>query len=73
MDINDIIPAMAKTDLAAARDFVGLHKQVLLTLAPYDFDSYLLYLEWNREPNKKFYVPRRKILKQVVNSAAGFC
>lgn len=65
---NDIIPAMAKTDLAAARDFVGLHKQVLLTLAPYDFDSYLLYLEWNREPNKKFYVPRRKILKQVVDA-----
>lgn len=65
---NDVIPALAKTDLSTARDFVGLHKQVLLALAPHDFDSYLLYLEWNREPSKKFYMPRRKILKQVVDS-----
>jgi len=65
---NDIIPALAKTDLNIARNFVSLHKQVLLTLAPYDFDSYLLYLEWNREPSKKFYVPRRRILKQVVDA-----
>lgn len=44
-----------------------LHKKVLLVLAPYDFDSYLLYVEWNREPDKKFYPPRRKVLRQVVD------
>ena len=65
---EEIIPDLTKTDLSAARDFVSLHKQVLLALSPFDFDSYLLYLEWNREPNKKFYMPRRKILKQVVDS-----
>ena len=43
-----------------------LHKRVLLAAAPYDFESYLLYIEWNREPDKKFYPPRRKVLKQVV-------
>ena len=46
----------------------GLHKRVLLALAPYDFDSYLLYVEWNREPSKKFYPPRRRVLKQVVDA-----
>ena len=46
----------------------NLHKRVLLVAAPHDFDSYLLYIEWNREPDKKFYVPRRKILKQVVDA-----
>lgn len=65
---GEAIPQLAKTDLSTARDFVSLHKQVLLALAPYDFDSYLLYLEWNREPSKRFYMPRRKILKQVVDA-----
>lgn len=46
----------------------GLHKRVLLAAARYDFDSYLLYVEWNREPKKKFYPPRRKVLKQVVDA-----
>jgi predicted phage terminase large subunit-like protein len=49
-------------------EIFGLHKRVLLSAAPYDFESYLLYLEWEREPSKKFYPPRRKILKQVVDA-----
>ena len=54
-------------DLGMAREFVSLHKRVLLAAAPYDFDSYCLYLEFNREPEKKFYSPRRKILKALVD------
>lgn len=50
------------------KELYGLHKRVLLAAAPYDFDCYLLYVEWNREPSKKFYPPRRKVLKQVVDS-----
>ena len=53
-------------DLGMAREFVSLHKQVLLATAPYDFDSYCLYLEFNREPDKKFYQPRRKFLRVLV-------
>lgn len=45
-----------------------LHKNVLRYAAPYDFDSFILYIEWNREPDKKFYPPRRKILKEVVDA-----
>lgn len=29
-------------------------------------DDYLIYLEWKRDPDKKFYQPRRKILRQLV-------
>ena len=54
-------------DLEKAREFVSLHKRVLLAAAPYDFDSYCLYLEFNRDPEKKFYLPRRKILKVLVD------
>lgn len=45
-----------------------LHKQVLLLNAPHHFESYLLYIESQREPEKKFYPPRRKVLKQVVDA-----
>ena len=50
------------------KELYGLYKQVLLTSAPYHFESYLLYTEWNREPEKKFYQPRRRVLKQVVDA-----
>jgi predicted phage terminase large subunit-like protein len=35
-------------------------------MAQDDFDSYCVYLEWNREPQKKFYLPRRKVLYPLV-------
>lgn len=50
------------------RFLFGLHKRVLLTAAPLDFESFLLYVEWNREPAKKFYVPRRKVLAPIVQA-----
>lgn len=31
------------------------------------FDSYLIYLEKNREPQKRFYLPRRAVLKPLVD------
>lgn len=44
-----------------------LQKKSLLFDAPHDFDAYLQYLEWDREPQKKFYIPRRKVLKTIVD------
>lgn len=43
-----------------------LHKKVLLLGAPLDFESYLFYVEWERDIDKKFYVPRRKVLSPTV-------
>lgn len=48
-----------------AEQYRQLYKKTLLMAAPTDFDSYCQYLEWNREPNKRFYLPRRKQLKPV--------
>lgn len=45
-----------------------LHKSVLLAGAPHNFHMYLLYVEWIRSPEKKFYPPRRKVLKQIVDA-----
>lgn len=61
--IQRIIP----TDLRTAQRFMGLHKRVLQAAAQDDFDSYLQFVEWERDPEKKFYIPRRKVLKPLVN------
>ena len=45
-----------------------LNKRALLFDAPYDFDAAIRYAEWNREPKKKFYMPRRKQLLPVVQA-----
>ena len=48
-----------------AEQYRQLYKKTLLMAAPLDFDSYCQYLEWNRDPMKRFYLPRRKQLKVV--------
>lgn len=50
------------------RELFDLHKRVCFAAAWYDFDSYLLYVEWSREPDKKFYPPRRKQLRPIVDA-----
>lgn len=67
--LSDILfERIPQSEGSVLRTLFALHKKVLRTAAPYDFDSYLLYLEWNRDPDKKFYPPRRKVLKQVVDA-----
>lgn len=45
-----------------------LNKRSLLFDAPYDFDAFLRYIEWNRSNDKRFYMPRRKVLLPIVNA-----
>ena len=48
--------------------FFDLYNRTLLFDAPVDFDSYLLYMEKDRAAAKRFYQPRRKQLKKVVDA-----
>lgn len=52
----------SKGDLEA----YGVVKETYLWAAPKDFDSYLIYLEWNRKPEERFYLPRRKCILPFV-------
>ena len=52
-DVAKVYDIISRTYLFEARDV---------------FDSYCIYLEWNRAPEKKFYQPRRKVLKIVANA-----
>lgn len=43
-----------------------LAREIYDWLATRDFDSYLIALEWNRKPEERFYMPRRRQLKSAV-------
>ena len=45
-----------------------LYYQSLLLDAKIDFDSFMLYLEKNRNPAERFYLPRRQVLKPIVSA-----
>lgn len=49
-------------------EFYDLYKRSLLFASPARLDEYLMYLEFDRDPDKRFYVPRRRILKQAVDA-----
>lgn len=55
--------------LASCRDAKAMQrvydvlKRSYLYEARDKFDSYCIYLEWDREPEKKFYMPRRRVLR----------
>lgn len=44
------------------------YKGALLYDAPFSFDSYMQYLEINRPAKERFYLPRRKTLKVLVDA-----
>lgn len=52
-------------DVAKVYDIIG---RTYLFEAKDVFDSYCIYIEWNRAPEKKFYQPRRKVLRTVANA-----
>ena len=51
-----------------ARELFTLHRKVVFLGAQESFHLYLLAVEWNRDLDKKFYPPRRRRLKEVVDS-----
>lgn len=55
----------AKSDVDLSVKFYELAKKACLILARKLFHYYLLYVEWNRLPEKKFYAPRMKVLRVV--------
>ena len=64
------LPQVLRYQSLSAKEFTQcreLYRKCLLFAAQDDLDSYLLYLEWNRPANEKFYQPRRNILRVVVD------
>ena len=49
-------------------DLYEAYSQSLLMEAPWDFEQYMLYCEIDRPPEEKFYQPRMKTLRPVVQA-----
>lgn len=60
--------ANARVRSGGGQQALDLYYDTHLFDAPYFFDSYCVYLEKDREPEKKFYVPRRKQLLPLVEA-----
>lgn len=64
--IEEIIPTIE--DIGKMRDMFAFHREVVFAGARESFHLCLLAVEWNRDPDKKFYPPRRMVLQQVVQA-----
>lgn len=60
--IKELIPNLPPT-----QELNNLYWRAILFEAPNIFESFLLYMERNRKPRKRFYFPRRRTLKIVVD------
>lgn len=49
-------------------EYYELYRLGLLVSAPHEFDAYMQYLEIDRKPEERFYLPRRAILMRYVRS-----
>ena len=49
-------------------EYFELYRLGLLISAPYRFDQYMQYLEIDRKPQARFYLPRREVLLPFVNA-----
>lgn len=62
--IEEIIPNIK--DIGKMREMFAFHREVVFAGARESFHLYLLAVEWNRDPDKKFYPPRKEVLRPVV-------
>ena len=64
--IEEIIPSIE--DIGKMREMFAFHREVVFAGAKESFHLCLLAVEWNRDPDKKFYPPRKMVLRQVVQA-----
>lgn len=64
--IEEIIPSI--DDIGKMREMFSFHREVVFAGARESFHLCLLAVEWNRDPDKKFYPPRKMVLRQVVQA-----
>lgn len=56
----------SKHQFENAQELIDIVEQMLMIDADTDFDAYMQLMEWRRDPNKRFYQPRRHVLWPVV-------
>jgi predicted phage terminase large subunit-like protein len=64
--VEGVIPGIE--DIGKMREMFDFHREVVFAGAKESFHLCLLAVEWNRDPDKKFYPPRRMVLREVVQA-----
>lgn len=64
--VEGVIPGIE--DIGKMREMFAFHREVVFAGARESFHLCLLAVEWNRDPDKKFYPPRRMVLREVVQA-----
>lgn len=54
---------ITKHDVTEAQNFYELARRFCTYGGQADFDLYMIACEWNREPNARFWLPRRRVLE----------
>lgn len=49
-------------------DMLQMVKKAYITKARDDFHSYLVALEWDRDPDKRFYLPRERTMRPIADA-----
>ena len=65
-DMRTLVARAAEED--STGKMYNLYRDLLLFDAPYDFDCFCRFIEWDREPDKRFYLPRRKQLLSLARA-----
>ena len=66
--LDETAKMMRICPIERVEDFYTEWRRALLISARYDFDSFLQYVELDKPRDKKFYLPRRRYLKKIVDA-----
>ena len=66
--LREYLSQVETDDQKDAQLLLRIYRDSLLFDAPFDFDCFCRYIEWDREEDKKFYMPRRKQLLPLVQA-----
>lgn len=68
-DLKKLLNQAVSKGVECSRELQGVYREVLLLEARgLRFDSYMQVMELNRDANKRFWIPRRKLLMPVCNA-----
>ena len=62
VELRDYLSQVEPENDKDGQKLLRIYRDTLLFDAPFDFDCFCRYIEWDREPDKRFYMPRRKQL-----------
>lgn len=69
-ELNKEIRRIANKEMIRqhSTEMLEISKKAVLFDAPYDFDAYLRYVEWDKPVDKQFYIPRSHYLGRYVQA-----